>query len=92
MVYSEAMDRATNCLCKILLQCDAMWMAKRGGFARNLELVLMDALRRGMSQHFSGITPCVANDLAKLVALLQTALGNVSKVQKKNEIFAKRDF
>ena len=83
--YLEAMERATNCLCKILLQCDAIWIAKRGGFARNLELLLMEALRKGMSQHFAGITPCVANDLDKLIALLQMALGKFYTLMQKHE-------
>ena len=70
-----AMEEATKSLCKILLQEEPLWMAKRVGFAKHLELLMMEALRKGMSQHFAGITPCVANDLAKILTLTQSALG-----------------
>ena len=69
------MDDATKSFCKILMQGEPLWMAKRAGFLKHAELLMMEALRKGMSLHFAGITPCVANDLSKIVALLQTALG-----------------
>ena len=73
--YLEALDEATGLLCKILLLQEPVWMAKKEGFLKNLELLLMEALRKGMSDHFSGLMPCTMVDLSKLTTLLQSALG-----------------
>ena len=51
-------------------------MAKKTNFAKALEFMLMEALRRGMSQHVAEVTPCVATDLQRMLALCHLALGN----------------
>ena len=50
-------------------------MAKKPEFKQIFEYLMTEALRRGVSQHLAEITPCVAYDLQKIIALGQMALG-----------------
>ena len=62
-------------MCKILLQNEVEWMAKKKNFDRFLEQLLLETVRRGMGKHFAGTMPCSSNDFAKLITLVQAALG-----------------
>ena len=71
-----AYDEAIAIMTKILMQKETSWMAKKPNFNRFLEKLLLETVRRGLSQHFQGVTPCVGNDYSKLMTLVQFALGN----------------
>lgn len=57
------------------MQKETEWMAKKPEFKQIFEYLMTEALRRGVSQHLAEITPCVAYDLQKIIALGQMALG-----------------
>ena len=65
---------------KILALQEPSWMAKKTGFDRVLETLLMETARRDMSQHFQGISPSLTSDFSKLTTLVQAALGNCQKM------------
>ena len=70
-----AYERSVDALSKILLQKEAVWMAKKPEFKQIFEYMMTEALRRGVSQHLAEITPCVAYDLQKIITLGHAALG-----------------
>ena len=60
---------------EILIKKEPEWMAKKKEFCKVVELVLMEVIRRGMSYHLSGASPCSTNDYAKIITLCHYSLG-----------------
>ena len=64
-----------DALSKIFLHKEPEWMSRKPEFKGILEYMMTEALRRGVSQHLAEITPCVANDLQKILTMGHMALG-----------------
>ena len=63
---------------KLLNNCDSpIWLVCNEKLVSQLEYLLWDALREGISQHLSGSAPCILYDLDRMLTLIRKALGNL---------------
>ena len=63
---------------KLLNQCDSpVWLVCNEKLTAQLEYLLWDAMREGISQHLAGSAPCILYDLDRLLTLIRKALGEL---------------
>ena len=79
-------------MAKIFMQTEPEWMMRKENFAKHLENIFMETIRRGLSQHLANIAPCQFVDFDKLMSLCQISLGkfNIHILRLNLEHFANR--